>query len=63
MLEDEGSESYNIWIKSWLKNENAEIYSTNHKKIAVAEQFIRISNVRLSNKSYRRRFCCLKSWK
>ena len=39
---DEGSELYNRSIKSWLQDNDIEIYSThNERKSVVAERFIR----------------------
>ena len=47
---DKGSEFYNSSIKKWLKDNNAEMYSThNERKFVVAEGFIRT----LKNKIYK----------
>ena len=47
---DEGSEFYNRLIKSWLQDNDIEMYSTYNKgKSAVAEKFIRT----LKNKIYK----------
>ena len=47
---DKGSESYNRSMKSWLENNDIEMYSThNEGKSVVAERFIRT----IKNKSYK----------
>ena len=43
ILVDKESEFYNSSMKSWLKNNNIEMYSThNEGKLVVAEKFIRV---------------------
>ena len=50
MQVDKGSEFYNRSMKSWLQDNNTEVYSThNERKYAVAENFIRT----LNNKIYK----------
>ena len=45
-----GSEFYNSSIKKWLKDNNAEMYSThNEQKFVVAEGFIRTLRKRSTN--------------
>ena len=45
---DKGSEFYNNSFKSWLKDNDIEIYSTHNKgKSAVAERFIRTLKTKL----------------
>ena len=50
MQVDKGSEFYNRSVKSWLQDNNTEMYSThNEGEYAVAENFIRT----LKNKIYK----------
>ena len=47
---DKGSEFYNNFFKTWLKNNGIEMYSTNNKgKYVVAERFIRTLKTKIYN--------------
>ena len=50
ILVDKGSEVYNWSLKSWLLNNDIEMYSAhNEKKFVVAERFIRSLKTKFTN--------------
>ena len=50
MWVDKGNQFYNRSMKSWLQENDTEMYSTNNEgKCVVAERFIRISKKKFTN--------------